>query len=163
MAADLHTPHHTSVHARAGSGSGKTSLLEVVAHRNQSGHVSGDVYINERPATAELIQEFVGYVMQDDHLMPNLTVRETITYLLKLRHGGLTNSDIEKRVQGILLELELAHVADLRIGSKFKRGLSGGQRRRVTIGTQLLMDPSILMCDEPTRSDSACVCGCGLS
>ena len=102
-------------------------MLEVTTGRNQSGTVTGSVYLNERVATAELIQEFVGYVMQDDFLMPNLTVRETITYLMKLRHLDTRDSNVKARVDVILSELELSHVAELRVGGRFTRGLSGGE------------------------------------
>ena len=71
----------------------------------------------------------VRYVVQDDRLMPNLTVHETLTYAAQLRHVSSVDS-ISRRVDAILNEMELNHVRDTRIGDEFTRGLSGGQRRR---------------------------------
>eukprot|EP00042_Codosiga_hollandica_P026307 m.123320 g.123320 ORF g.123320 m.123320 type:complete len:637 (-) comp52155_c0_seq4:72-1982(-) len=134
-----------------GSGSGKTSLLDFIMGRVDKEHSRGTVRINERICTQEITRNFIGYVMQDDFLMPNLTVRETIYFLVMLRHSATSSREaLEARVTSIMEQLELLHVAELRIGGKFTRGLSGGQRRRVTIGTQLLMDPTVLLCDEPT-------------
>ena len=134
-----------------GSGSGKTSLLDSLAFRTTGGTVSGEIRLNERVVDRRLASEFIGYVTQADRLMPHLTVRETLTYLARLRLVGSNRRKIEEHVSGIMSELEVLHVADTYVGDGFVvRGLSGGQRRRVTIGTQLLIDPTSLLLDEPT-------------
>ena len=69
------------------------------------------------------------YVMQDDRLMPNLTVYETLSYAAQLRHIT-TRALVDARVSSVLADMELQHVRDSRIGDQFTRGLSGGQRRR---------------------------------
>ena len=134
-----------------GSGSGKTSLLDSLAFRTTAGTVSGEIRLNERIVDRSLASEFIGYVTQADRLMPHLTVRETLTYLARLRLVGSNRRQIDEHVAGIMSELEVLHVADTYVGDGFVvRGLSGGQRRRVTIGTQLLIDPTTLLLDEPT-------------
>ena len=134
-----------------GSGSGKTSLLDSLAFRTTAGTVSGEIRLNERIVDRSLASEFIGYVTQADRLMPHLTVRETLTYLARLRLVGSSRRQIDEHVAGIMSELEVLHVADTYVGDGFVvRGLSGGQRRRVTIGTQLLIDPTTLLLDEPT-------------
>ncbi|GFR98642.1 ATP-binding cassette sub-family G member 5 [Elysia marginata] len=64
--------------------------------------------------------------------------------------GTLSSEHIEKKVQGVIEDMGLRHVADSRIGGTIIRGVSGGEKRRITIGVQLLKDPDILLLDEPT-------------
>jgi ABC-type multidrug transport system ATPase subunit len=81
------------------SGSGKTSLLDVIACRS-SGIVSGQVYFNEVKCTRGIIQKHATYVMQADRLLPNLTVRETLTYTALLKLPGDTSAtDINHKVR----------------------------------------------------------------
>ncbi|OWF44862.1 ATP-binding cassette sub-family G member 5-like [Mizuhopecten yessoensis] len=132
------------------SGSGKTSLLDVIACRT-SGKVSGKVYYNNYECTKEVIKQYGAYVMQADRLFPNLTVRETLQYAAFLRLPGRTTSqEIESKVNKVIQEMGLKNVAESKIGGTVNRGISGGERRRVTIAIQLLQDPKILMLDEPT-------------
>ena len=109
-------------------------------------------------------------VPQEDILLPELTVDETLRFAAELR---LPQSDKreerEETVENVMLELGLRECRDVRIGSVEKMGISGGQRRRVSIGLELLTDPSLLLLDEPTsglvslKTYSSCVwvCGCG--
>lgn len=79
-------------------GSGKTSLLDVIACRS-SGRVTGNIYYNNTKCTRDVIQNHATYVMQADRLLPNLTVRETLTYTAKLKlPGSSTARDIERKV-----------------------------------------------------------------
>ncbi|WAR14879.1 ABCG5-like protein [Mya arenaria] len=132
------------------SGSGKTSLLDVITCR-ASGKVTGDVIYNGTRCTNDVIQNHATYVMQADRFLPNLTVRETLIYSAKLRLPGCsTSEEIEKRVTDVVLAMGLKDVADTRIGGSIIRGISGGERRRVTIAIQLLKNPDIILLDEPT-------------
>ncbi|XP_052820665.1 ATP-binding cassette sub-family G member 5-like isoform X1 [Mya arenaria] len=132
------------------SGSGKTSLLDVITCR-ASGKVTGDVIYNGTRCTNNVIQNHATYVMQADRFLPNLTVRETLIYSAKLRLPGCsTSEEIEKRVTDVVLAMGLKDVADTRIGGSIIRGISGGERRRVTIAIQLLKDPDSILLDEPT-------------
>ncbi|XP_076463935.1 ATP-binding cassette sub-family G member 8-like [Babylonia areolata] len=133
------------------SGSGKTSMLDVIACRNKCGEVKGDVLLNGVPRTAAMISRCAAYVRQDDRLMASLTVRETLMFVAQLKlPKSFTEEAIRVRVNNVIAELGLLEAADTRIGSAEIRGISGGERRRVSIGIQMLIDPSLLFLDEPT-------------
>ncbi|VDI50556.1 ATP-binding cassette sub-family G member 5-like isoform X1 [Mytilus galloprovincialis] len=138
------------------SGSGKTSLLDIIASRS-NGQVGGKVYYNNYLCTAEVIKQYAAYVMQADRLLHNLTVRETIRYAALLRlPGKMGSKEIDEKVDKAIAEMGLKHVADSRVGGSVVRGISGGERRRVTIAIQLLQDPKILLLDEPTTGLDSC-------
>ena len=92
-----------------------------------------------------------GYVTQDDCLMGNLTVRETFRFHAAMKMASSTTpEEREQRIQDILDELGLAKAADQYVGTQFRRGVSGGEKKRVSIGVELLTDPGLLFLDEPT-------------
>lgn len=135
------------------SGSGKTTLLDTLAGCAFGGTISGDITVNKKPI--DLWAEKGGcasYVMQQDVLPIWDTPREALTTAALLRlPGNLTKDEKLERVEELLDILELTHCADLQIGdsSQGMRGLSGGQRRRVTIGIEVVKDPSLIFLDEP--------------
>ncbi|OAQ28498.1 P-loop containing nucleoside triphosphate hydrolase protein, partial [Linnemannia elongata AG-77] len=137
-----------------GSGSGKTTLLNALLNRTQEGiQVSGDIYFNrtKNPSIGQ-INTVSGYVRQGDGmLLTHLTVRETLDYAAELGVGK-TLSAIEKRarVEEVIELMGLQECADVMIGNSEKSGCSGGQRRRVSIGIQLVNEPACLFLDEPT-------------
>lgn len=132
------------------SGSGKTSLLNLMAGRMSLSRAkaSGTTTFNGN-ANIESVRS--AYVMQEDVLIPTLTVRETLQYSADLRLPPPTTRD-ERRaiVEQVILELGLKECADTRIGTTAHKGCSGGEKRRTSIGVQLLANPSVLFCDEPT-------------
>ncbi|KAJ5294077.1 hypothetical protein N7508_008898 [Penicillium antarcticum] len=134
------------------SGSGKTSLLNLMANRMNLSRtqvqVSGKTTFNK---TKNINHIRSAYVMQEDVLIPTLTVRETLRYSADLRLPSPTTA-AERRdiVEQVILELGLKECADTRIGTAAHKGCSGGEKRRVSIGVQLLSNPSVLFCDEPT-------------
>ncbi|KAH3859053.1 ATP-binding cassette sub-family G member 5-like [Dreissena polymorpha] len=130
------------------SGSGKTSLLDVIACRS-SGKVTGSILYNATKCTRAIVQNHATYVMQADRLLPNLTVRETLTYTARLKLH-CSNHAIDKKVTQVIMEMGLKDVADSRVGGSIIRGISGGEQRRVTIAIQLLKDPDMIFLDEPT-------------
>ena len=134
------------------SGSGKTSFLDAMACRFHDGVVNGDVRFNGSIRTEDDVKGVAAYVMQSDHIMPFLTVFETLFYVARLRlPAPMSDSDKRERVHAIIAELGLRHVTHSKVGGTLDiRGISGGERRRVSIGIQLLTDPSILFLDEPT-------------
>ncbi|XP_074662264.1 ATP-binding cassette sub-family G member 8-like [Tubulanus polymorphus] len=144
----------TSAHLLAilgGSGSGKTSLLNVLSQRADMSGVSGSVLIDGSKRDLEYMRDFSAYVMQDDFFMPQLTVTESLTFIAKLKlPSEFDKNDIKEQVNSLITELGLAHVANSKIGGEKVRGISGGERRRVSIAMQLLLDPKILFLDEPT-------------
>ncbi|KAL5627865.1 hypothetical protein BROUX41_002613 [Berkeleyomyces rouxiae] len=133
-----------------GSGSGKTTLLNTLAERVSSSRLSiaGYVSVNGR---AGIHGARHAYVMQQDVLQPALTVRETLSYAAALRLPATVAAGERQRiVEQVILELGLKECAETRIGSAQHGGCSGGEKRRVSIGVQMLANPSLLFLDEPT-------------
>lgn len=133
-----------------GSGSGKTTLLNTVAERVLSSRLSqeGAVTFNGKVGVHNVR---AAYVMQQDILLPTLTVRETLRYSADLRLPPSTTAEERHRVvEEVILELGLKECADTRIGNSQHHGCSGGEKRRTSIGVQLLANPSVLFLDEPT-------------
>lgn len=131
------------------SGAGKSTLLDVMSYRKK--HMDGgSITLNNQPLSAATMSQVSSYVEQDDQHLGVLTVRETITYASRLSQSGMTKSEIKMRVDQIITDLGLQSCADLKIGTPIQRGISGGQRRRVTVGTGLVTFPRILFLDEPT-------------
>ncbi|KAJ6818474.1 ABC transporter G family member 11 [Iris pallida] len=138
------------------SGSGKSTLLDALSSRlATNAFLSGTILLNGRKT--KLSFGAAAYVTQDDNLIGTLTVRETIMYSARLRLPDRMPTD-EKRalVEGTIVEMGLQDCADTVIGNWHLRGISGGERRRVSIGLEILMRPRLLFLDEPTSGlDSA--------
>ncbi|XP_023819489.1 ATP-binding cassette sub-family G member 8 [Oryzias latipes] len=134
------------------SGCGKTSLLDIITCRGEGGTMtSGEVLINGKPNTPQLVKKSIAHVRQDDRLLPHLTVRETLSFVAKLRlPTHFTQGQRDQRVDDVIAELRLRQCAHTRVGNDYVRGVSGGERRRVSIAVQLLWNPGILILDEPT-------------
>jgi ATP-binding cassette, subfamily G (WHITE), eye pigment precursor transporter len=88
--------------------------------------------------------------MQDDSLIGSLTVFESLDYVARLKLPHLTKDQRRERIDKIIKQLRLWKVRDSLIGTQFRRGISGGEKRRVAIGVELVTSPSILFLDEPT-------------
>uniref|UniRef100_A0A8C2LAM8 ATP-binding cassette, sub-family G (WHITE), member 5 n=1 Tax=Cyprinus carpio TaxID=7962 RepID=A0A8C2LAM8_CYPCA len=132
-------------------GSGKTTLLDAVAGRiGNSGKLLGEIYVNGRKLKAEQFQDCFSYVPQSDNLLSYLTVEETLTYTAQLSLRKHSSEAIRKKVAAVMAELSLGHVAHSVIGGRIFPGISVGERRRVSIASQLLQDPKVILLDEPT-------------
>uniref|UniRef100_A0A8C1VMS8 ABC transporter domain-containing protein n=1 Tax=Cyprinus carpio TaxID=7962 RepID=A0A8C1VMS8_CYPCA len=134
------------------TGSGKTSLLDVIAGRKDPrGLRSGQVLVDNKVVTSDL-RLMSAYVVQDDILMGTLTVRENLLFSgnLRLPRKQCSTADKEKKVESIIQELGLEDCADTKIGTEFIRGVSGGERKRCSIGMELITSPTLLFLDEPT-------------
>nr|XP_026696019.1 ATP-binding cassette sub-family G member 2-like isoform X2 [Ciona intestinalis] len=134
------------------TGSGKTSLLDVLAQRKDpKGLKEGIVLINgERPPVDFRLMS--GYVVQDDVVMGTLTVRENLAFSANLRLST-KKFDAKARklkVDDVIEQLGLQACADTPVGNEFVRGVSGGERKRVNIGMEMILDPPVLFLDEPT-------------
>ncbi|CAH6778051.1 Abcg8 [Phodopus roborovskii] len=134
------------------SGCGRASLLDVITGRDHGGKIkSGQIWINGQPSTPQLMRKCVAHVRQHDQLLPNLTVRETLAFIAQIRlPRSFSQAQRDKRVEDVIAELRLRQCANTRVGNTYVRGVSGGERRRVSIGVQLLWNPGILILDEPT-------------
>ncbi|XP_066339477.1 ABC transporter G family member 25-like [Miscanthus floridulus] len=131
------------------SGSGKSTLLSILGGRLPGRH-SGTVLAGGRPPS-RFVQRRTGFVAQDDVLHPHLTVRETLTFCANLRlpHSAPAAAKASA-AEAVIAELGLGACADTIVGNAFVRGVSGGERKRVSIGHELLVNPSLLVLDEPT-------------
>ena len=132
------------------SGSGKTTMLNTLAHWIGGGRLvtAGDILFNGTPRISAIRS---AYVMQQDVLLPTLTVRETLLYAAELRLPPPTSSEERHRVvEDVILELGLKECANTRIGSHIHKGCSGGEKRRTSLGVQMLSNPSVLFLDEVT-------------
>ncbi|XP_024922887.1 ABC transporter G family member 22 isoform X2 [Ziziphus jujuba] len=132
------------------SGSGKTTLLNLLGGRLFQSTVGGSITYNDQTFSKSL-KSRIGFVTQDDVLFPHLTVKETLTYAALLRlPKALTKEQKEKRAIDVIHELGLERCQDTMIGGSFVRGVSGGERKRVSIGNEIIINPSLLFLDEPT-------------
>ncbi|CAN6374429.1 unnamed protein product [Urochloa humidicola] len=138
------------------SGSGKSTLLSILGGRLAGRH-TGTVlaslpnHSSPSPTTTRSIRRRTGFVAQDDILHPHLTVRETLLYCAMLRLPRTAPfSTKSAAADAVITELGLSTCADTIVGNAFVRGVSGGERKRVSIGHELLVNPSLLVLDEPT-------------
>lgn len=129
------------------SGAGKSSLLEILSGKLTP--QSGSIFVNEKPVDKAQFKKTCGYVTQKDSLFPLLTVQETLMFSAKLRLR-IPPHQLSSRVESLMQELGLSHVAGTRVGDERVRGISGGERRRVSIGVDVIHDPKVLLLDEPT-------------
>ncbi|XP_064172698.1 ATP-binding cassette sub-family G member 5 isoform X1 [Anguilla rostrata] len=133
------------------SGSGKTTLLDVISGRiGKAGTLLGEVFVNGRKLKPDQFQDCFSYVLQSDNLLSYLTVEETLTFTAQLALRRHSAEAIRKKVGMVMAELSLGHVAHSVIGGRIFPGISGGERRRVSIAGQLLQDPKVILLDEPT-------------
>ena len=134
------------------SGSGKTTLLSAISGVRPFD--SGDVLLDGDPflPLLQANRHLVGEVPQEDIVHPLLTVRESLWYSARLRLApDLKNLEIARQVNRVLGELDIRHIRDSVIGDTTRRGISGGQRKRVNLGQELLTQSThILFLDEPT-------------
>jgi len=141
------------------SGSGKSTLLAVLAHRTASLHAStkAAVYINGSPANPKTFRRISAYVEQDDALFGSLTVCETLKFAARLSlPTHVTKSERIQRIESLLTAFGLQGQAHNLIGTPIRKGISGGQKRRVSVAAQLITNPKLLFLDEPTSGlDSA--------
>ncbi|WZN64353.1 pleiotropic drug resistance-like ABC transporter [Chloropicon roscoffensis] len=133
------------------SGAGKTTLLDILAGRSTVGRVSGDIRVNGTPVTPTTMTQIAGYAPQSDILPGTSTVWEYLLFHANLRlHPTATPAEKKVRVRDIVLQLGLMKVVDSFIGDEYTRGISGGEKKRVSVASELLHKPRILFLDEPT-------------
>ncbi|KAH1074840.1 hypothetical protein J1N35_027168 [Gossypium stocksii] len=131
------------------SGSGKTTLLTALGGR-LTGKLSGKITYNGQPFCGT-IKRRAGFVAQDDVLYPHLTVTETLLFTALLRlPNSLSRDEKVQHVERVISELGLTRCRNSMIGGPLFRGISGGEKKRVSIGQEMLINPSLLLLDEPT-------------
>ncbi|KAL3611297.1 hypothetical protein D5086_002317 [Populus alba] len=137
------------------SGSGKSTLLDSLAGRlSRNVIMTGSVLFNGKKRR---LDAGVAYVTQEDVLLGTLTVRETITYSANLRlPNTMRKEEIDCVVEGTIMEMGLQDCADRIVGNWHLRGISGGEKKRLSIAIEILTRPHLLFLDEPTSGlDSA--------
>jgi ABC-type multidrug transport system ATPase subunit len=136
------------------SGSGKTTLLRLLSGRDNSSY-QGHIFVNTSPMNC-MLQHRIAFVPQYENFLPSetLSAREQLTFVARCRTGdNISEEALQDTVRTVLLQLNILHRADVSL-----RHLSGGERKRVSIGCELITNPRILLVDEATSNlDSASV------
>ncbi|CAN6471139.1 unnamed protein product [Victoria cruziana] len=140
------------------SGSGKSTLIDALARRISKESLQGSVKLNGEVIDGRLMRSISAYVRQEDLLFPMLTVEETLSFAAEFRLPRTLSKEKKRaRVQALIEQLGLRRAARTIIGDEGHRGVSGGERRRVSIGIDIIHDPILLFLDEPTSGlDSTC-------
>ncbi|GMN24927.1 hypothetical protein TIFTF001_000749 [Ficus carica] len=133
------------------SGAGKTTFLNALAGKVTGCTMSGMILINGKAESIHSYKRIIGFVPQDDIVHGNLTVEENLWFSARCR----LSADLPKPEKVLVVErviecLGLQAVRDSLVGTVEKRGISGGQRKRVNVGLEMVMEPSLLILDEPT-------------
>jgi ABC-type multidrug transport system ATPase subunit len=138
-----------------GSGVGKTTLLNLLHGKIRP--VAGNLYINgyDIHSDSEEIKGLIGYVPQDDMLIEELTVYQNLYYNARLCFGDYDEEQLRNTVEKVLVDLDLLEIKDLQVGDPLNKKVSGGQRKRLNIGLELMREPVVLFIDEPTSGLSS--------
>ncbi|CAB9505209.1 Putative white-brown complex homolog protein 30 [Seminavis robusta] len=144
------------------SGAGKTTFLSLISGKNDP--TGGQLLVNgEEGTTLAQYRRLVGFVPQEDIMLRELTVYENIRHAAMMRlPASMSKKKKLKRVQHVMESLDLMHIKHTVVGDELKRGISGGQRKRVNVAMELVMDPALICLDEPTSgldsTSSAMLC-----
>ncbi|XP_021609985.1 ABC transporter G family member 28 isoform X2 [Manihot esculenta] len=133
------------------SGAGKTTFLSALTGKATGCQVSGTVLVNGKAEPIQAYKKIIGFVPQDDIVHGNLTVEENLWFSARCRlSADLPKPERVLVVERVIESLGLQPVRDSLVGTVEKRGISGGQRKRVNVGLEMVMEPSLLILDEPT-------------
>ncbi|KAI3823263.1 hypothetical protein L1987_04696 [Smallanthus sonchifolius] len=133
------------------SGAGKTTFLSALTGIARGCTVNGSILINGKRESMHSYKKIIGFVPQDDIVHGDLTVEENLWFSAKCRlPAKLSRAEKVLVVERVIESLGLQHVRDSLVGTVEKRGISGGQRKRVNVGLEMVMEPSLLILDEPT-------------
>jgi len=138
-----------------GSGVGKSTLINLLSGKlkPQGGRITvNGIDIHKEP---DKIRGLIGFVPQDDLLLEELSVFENLYFNAKLCLDHFSEHEILRRVNEILIDLELDETKRLKVGNPLKKLISGGQRKRLNIALELIREPGVLFVDEPTSGLSS--------
>ncbi|CAJ1447296.1 unnamed protein product, partial [Effrenium voratum] len=136
------------------SGCGKSTLLNILSGRQRTTGAAmsfeGEMTLGGMPLTSKQMTKHVAYVMQEDALLAFETPRDCLRFSARLKlTNRVSNEQVEQVVEGLLTSLGLTECADTIVGSELIKGISGGQRKRTSVGIELITSPSVLFLDEP--------------
>lgn len=138
-----------------GSGVGKSTLINLLSGKllPQHGRITvNGIDIHKEP---DKIRGLIGFVPQDDLLLEELSVFENLYFNAKLCLDYFSKHEILRRVNQILIDLELDDAKHLKVGNPLRKFISGGQRKRLNIALELIREPGVLFVDEPTSGLSS--------
>jgi len=138
-----------------GSGVGKTTMLNLLHGKIKP--TKGTLYINGNDIhdPDSDMRGLIGYVPQDDMLIEELTVYQNLYFNARLCFGYYTEEQLNDSVDKVLKELDLYEIKNLQVGDLLNKKVSGGQRKRLNIGLELMREPRVLFVDEPTSGLSS--------
>jgi ABC transport system ATP-binding/permease protein len=138
-----------------GSGVGKTTLLNLLHGKLRPDR--GNIYINgyDLYNDSEVLKGLIGFVPQDDMLIEELTVWQNMYFNARLCFGDYNEEQLNNAVGKVLTDLDLIEIKDLQVGDLLNKKVSGGQRKRLNIGLELMREPAVLFVDEPTSGLSS--------
>jgi ABC-type multidrug transport system ATPase subunit len=140
-----------------GSGAGKSTAMSILngTLKPQKGEVLINGYSIYDENEREHLKGIAGYVPQDDLLIEELTVFQNLWYNAKMCLSNLPEDKILETVNNTIADLDLEDIRDLKVGNPLRKVISGGQRKRVNIGLELIREPVVLFVDEPTSGLSS--------
>jgi ABC-type multidrug transport system ATPase subunit/pSer/pThr/pTyr-binding forkhead associated (FHA) protein len=127
------------------SGCGKSTLLKALNGDSPASQGRVTICGLELNENYDYIKTHIGYVPQDDIVHRELSVYKSLYFAAKLRLSDATDAEIEQKIDQVLDSLNITHIKNNLVS-----GISGGQRKRVSIAVELLTDPLVLFLDEPT-------------
>ncbi|MBP1667619.1 MAG: hypothetical protein H6Q23_2479, partial [Bacteroidetes bacterium] len=138
-----------------GSGVGKTTMLNILHGKTKP--TTGNIFINgyDLNSDSEKLTGLIGFVPQDDMLIEELTVYENLYFNARLCFGDYNEEQLNQTVDKVLLDLDLFEIRELQVGDVMNKKVSGGQRKRLNIGLELMREPGVLFVDEPTSGLSS--------
>jgi len=138
-----------------GSGVGKTTMLNLL--HGKARPTSGNIFINgyDLNDESDKLTGLIGFVPQDDMLIEELTVYQNMYFNARLCFGDYNEDQLNKTVDKVLVDLDLLDIKDLQVGDPMNKKVSGGQRKRLNIGLELMREPGVLFVDEPTSGLSS--------
>src|SRR6059036_465711 len=137
------------------SSSGKSTLLRVLAGQLQP--TSGQIFLNGRSLYPSLddLKKYISYIPQEDAFDEHLTIGENLQFAAAIRSPHLSRRDRMRRLEGKLVKLGLSERRDAVVGTAVKKTLSGGERKRLNIGLDMIGSADIYLFDEPTSGLSS--------
>jgi ABC-type multidrug transport system ATPase subunit len=152
---NFHVESGNLIGIMGGSGVGKSTMLNLL--HGKITPTSGKIYLNGYDLNSEIeeLKGIIGYVPQDDMLIEELTVYQNLYFNARLCFGDYTEQKLMECVDKILVDLDLYDIRDLQVGDLLNKKVSGGQRKRLNIGLELMREPVVLFVDEPTSGLSS--------